>query len=137
MGLDQYAVSFPSKAVVIRVGKKKITIEEYDPQVDFKQPEEATEIFRWRKHPSIQGWMEKLYYDKGGIEGVFNCVPVRLTMDDLNKLERDIKGNRLPETEGFFFGKDDGTEIQEDLKFVYLAKQEIKEGNIVAYSSWW
>lgn len=137
MGLDQYAVSFPSKAVVIKVGKKKITIEEYDPQTDFKQPEDATEIFRWRKHPSMQGWMEQLYRNKGGIEETFNCVPVRLTMDDLNQLEKDIKNKSLPHTTGFFFGEDDGSETVEDLKFVYLAKEEIKKGNIVAYSSWW
>jgi hypothetical protein len=136
MGLDQYAVSFPNKEVKIMVSKKKILIEEYDPQVDFKVPDESKELAYWRKHPNIQGWMENLYINKGGT-GDFNCVPVRLTWDDLCQLEKDIKNNALPHTEGFFFGKDDGSEIQEDLKFVYLAKQEIKKGNIVAYNSWW
>jgi hypothetical protein len=80
--------------------------------------------------------MEKLYRDKGG-EEEFNCRAVRLTLEDLNKLENDIKGNRLPDTKGFFFGKDDGTETVDDLKFVFEAKEEIKKGNIVVYTSWW
>jgi hypothetical protein len=137
MGLDQYAFSFPNKEIKVAVGNNKIIIEEYDPQVDFKHPKNVKEIFYWRKHPSIQGWMEQLYHSKGGKETSFNCVPVRLTLDDLNRLENDIKNNRLPETKGFFFGEDDGSEIQEDLRFVYIAKEEIKKGRLIAYSSWW
>lgn len=136
MGLDQYAFSFKDKALRVKVGRKKVTLKEYNPQIDFPPPSMKKEIFYWRKHPSIHGWMENLYISKGGKE-VFNCVAVRLTKEDLDQLELDIKGNRLPHTTGFFFGEDDGSETQEDLKFVYIAKEEIKKGNLVAYTSWW
>jgi hypothetical protein len=137
MGLDQFAFSFPNKAIVIKVGHRKITIEEYDPQTDFQQPKNSKELQYWRKHPNLHGWMERLYHKKGGTGESFNCATVRLTMEDLNQLENDIKNNNLPDTDGFFFGESNGSEIQEDLKFVYLAKEEIKKGRLIAYTSWW
>lgn len=52
MGLDQYAYAFlgdPPKA-----------------PTDFPAPESAIEIFYWRKHADLEGWMSNLYYEKGG-----------------------------------------------------------------------
>lgn len=43
----------------------------------------------------------------------------------------------LPKTVGFSFGDSDGTEIEDDLKFVAEARVEIAKGNAVVYDSGW
>ena len=105
--------------------------------VDFRETETAGEIHYWRKHPNLHGWMEELYRDKGGVAEPFNCVPVTLDADDLDRLEIDIKAGRLPHTTGFFFGESDGTETADDLAFVAKAREAIAAGLTVFYTSWW
>ena len=85
--------------------------------------------------------MEKLYVEKGGT-GEFNCVDVEITEDDLDNLERAINNMELPETGGFFFGSDSYEGYEEyykkdDVEFIRKAREELKEGNQVIYSSWW
>lgn len=120
MGLDMYAM---------------VTTTLPDSPVDFKVAD-ATELHYWRKHPNLHGWMEALYFEKGGAQE-FNCVPVELTDDDLNRLEADIRAGNLPQTSGFFFGSSDGTEIADDLAFVAKAREAIAQGKTVYYDSWW
>ncbi|MCP5391920.1 MAG: phosphoglycerate kinase [Sphingomonadaceae bacterium] len=123
MGLDMYAYSTAAHAITRDVD---FNIDELD----------ATRFHTWRKHPNLHGWMEHLYTDKGGVE-LFNCVPVRLTLDDLSELEHVIRSGELPETNGFFFGASDGSEIEDDLAFIAKAREAIEAGNAVFYSSWW
>lgn len=120
MGLDMYALT---------------TNDELTSPVDFKV-EDASELKYWRKHPNLHGWMEALYYEKGGSKE-FNCVPVQLTLADLDRLEKDLQSNGLPETSGFFFGQSVGDEVAEDLAFVKHARNAIKQGLNVFYDSWW
>ena len=120
MGLDMYAMT---------------TTEEVPGAVDFKV-EQASEIFYWRKHPNLHGWMQKLYYDKGGKDDSFNCVPVVLTSEDLDRLEADVKAGHLPDTTGFFFGVSDSRE-DEDLAFIAKAREALTAGLTVFYDSWW
>lgn len=61
MGLDQYAYA--------RKGDNK------------------TQICYWRKHANLQGYMEDLYYAKGGEADTFNCVEVELNEQDLLNLK--------------------------------------------------
>jgi len=49
-------------------------------------------------------------YKKGGKAESFNCVPVELTLEDIDALEEAIQTGGLPETVGFFFGKTTGDE---------------------------
>jgi hypothetical protein len=125
MGLDMYA------------RKTKYNPES---QVDFQvsEDQESDDLYYWRKHPDLHGWMESLYRSKGGKEE-FNCVNVMLTLEDLEKLKQDIEGKALPATSGFFFGQSYGSdeERMHDLKFVELAQDAIEEGYTVYYSSWW
>lgn len=140
MGLDQYAFSARAvKQIVVKVGSKKVplTDQKETRQVDFEQPGNAKLIYQWRKHPGLQGWMERLYYAKGGKEQSFNCVTVRLEKRDLDELKKTIDESALPETAGFFFGSDDGSERKEDLAFIKKAYAEIRKGRIVFYTSWW
>ncbi len=121
MGLDMYAFT---------------TTEPVEHLVDF-EAKHVTELHYWRKHPNLHGWMEQLYRDQGGDEDSFNCVPVVLTLDDLDRLEAAIKANELPHTSGFFFGESDGTEVDDDLAFVAKAREAIGQGLTVFYDSWW
>ena len=142
MGLDQYAY-------------KRDADEDEDGNIT---------IAEWRKHNRLHGWMEELWEDKGRpFEGnlddlndsfgsSFNCVPVELTLEDLDQLEKDINEKVLPETGGFFFGADsfdwedkDGNPPKEndyyyketDLEFIRDARQALQDGKKVFYDSWW
>jgi len=118
MGLDQYAA--------VRLDTK-----------DEEGNWDTEELAYWRKHPHLQGFMEALYYEKGG-EGEFNCVDVELTLEDIDALEASIKGGELPETGGFFFGDDSSDHYKEsDLEFCTNARKALADGQTVVYSSWW
>ena len=104
--------------------------------VDFEDPN-YEELYYWRKHPNLHGWMEKLYYKKGGTNPVFNCVNVKITEKDLDRLETVVLSDELPETVGFFFGKSYPENKKSDLDFITKARQAIKEGYDVYYTSWW
>ena len=123
MGLDQYANA--------RRGEAKTDDEGYT------YYEDSMELAYWRKHPNLQGWMQDLYYEKGG-EEEFNCVDLELTLEDLDALEESLDEEALPETAGFFFGTDSSDYYAEaDREFIREARAAIKQGYTVVYSSWW
>ena len=100
---------------------------------------ELEELWYWRKHHDLHGWMQKLYRNKGGQCKEFNCVPVRLYPHDLDALQFDLLNSALPETKGFFFGDNppDLDSLAEDLKFIQKARDAIADGYAVYYDSWW
>lgn len=121
MGLDQYAY-IASKA-----------------QSDWDDPSHQ-EIAYWRKHPNLQGWMEKLAEKKNVQYDTFNGVEVELTWDDIDKLEKDIRAGVVAglDTGGFFFGKpSDDYYYEKDLEFCVNAKAECFLGRKVFYNSSW
>jgi hypothetical protein len=123
MGLDQYAYRLDRKP---------------EKPVDFDIGEGGSEtIYQWRKHPDLQGFMETLYYMKGGKRPEFNCSPVLLEREDLDLLERKTRDRELPKTEGFFFGQSGPEDDEEVYRFIAKARQAIKEGSWIAYDSWW
>lgn len=121
MGLDMFAY------------KTKETI---TAPVDF-DVKDAEEMHYWRKHPNLHGWMERLYRQKDGKEASFNVVNLQLTAEDLDQLEREVARKILPSTTGFFFGESDGSEVDDDLAFIAKAREALKAGYSVFYSSWW
>lgn len=125
MGLDMYAFSVPASAVK----------GDFDVNTEFKN-----ELQYWRKHNALHSWMKNLYRAKGGDAESFNCIPVRLTKEDLNALIEDAKGHKLQSARGFFWGSqyDYNDEIaNEDIEFAHKALAEIDKGNAVYYDSWW
>lgn len=120
MGLDMYAFTMAQTP---------------DKDVDFKT-DAVTELHYWRKHPNLHGWMESLYFEKGGTD-TFNCITLALTAEDLDRLEADVRAGHLPPTSGFFFGESDGSESEDDLMFIASARAAIAEGKTVFYDSWW
>jgi hypothetical protein len=122
MGLDMFA---------------NVTAEKLATAVDFPEPQNYDELHYWRKHPNLHGWMERLYVEKGGKNPDFNMSPVTLDSTDLDQLEAAIKKKKLPATEGFFFGASDGSETEDDLRFIAKARQAIALGKTVFYLAWW
>ena len=139
MGLDQYAVARKGKP---RTVKSEYTYTDHDGNEhedveEYLEWDETIELATWRKHPNLQGWMQNLYYEKGGGEE-FNCVDLELTLDDLNALEATLDEEELPETIGFFFGSNaDDHYAEADREFIVQARAAIKQGYTVVYSSWW
>lgn len=131
MGLDQYAY------IASKAGS------EYDDA-------SRQEIAYWRKHPNLQGWMEKLWLEKLKADGVtpeitdwgtgFNGIELELTWEDVDRLEQDIKSGVVSElnTQGFFFGNPSDEHYREqDLQFCIDAKAELFLKRKVFYNSSW
>ena len=139
MGLDQYAVARKGKP---RTVKSEYTYTDHDGNEhedveEYLEWDDTIELATWRTHPNLQGWMQNLYYEKGGGEE-FNCVDLELTLDDLNALEATLDEEELPETVGFFFGSNaDDHYAEADREFIVQARAAIKQGYKVIYSSWW
>lgn len=131
MGLDMYAWT---------VDPADLDDQDVTRQVDVTLPRDnINELWYWRKHHDLHGWMERLYREKGGAAESFNCVTVRLTFADLTRLEIAIANNDLPATTGFFFGDNppDKESNEQDMKFIAAAKQAIADRKVVFYDSWW
>lgn len=119
MGLDAWLYTFNPKS--LSEDKGQVT-------------DSGDEIVYWRKHHSLHRWMENLYIKRGGT-AEFNLIPLFLSKDDLDRLERDIINNRLQYTEGFFSSIEEAKNY--DLKAVKSAKVCLALGYLVYYNSWW
>jgi len=104
----------------------------------FESPvEKPRELAYWRKHPNLHGWMRQLWIEKGH-EGDFNGDELELTWADIDRLEQDLRGGRLPHTQGFFFGDAaDDYYRDQDLEFCRKARAELFLGLQVFYNSSW
>jgi len=95
------------------------------------------DVATWRKHPNLQGYMERLWRSRDN-QGEFNCVSVELSEQDIRDLATAIVDGDLPETQGCFFGSDADKYYQsQDLEFCAKALDLLKSGSKVYYSSWW
>ena len=135
MGLDQYAYV---------AGKADTSWDDSGRQ----------ELAYWRKHPNLQGWMEKLWLKKLDVPSIgtdqflenrypphdFNGVELELTWEDVDQLEKDIRSGRMASlnTTGFFFGRaSDDHYMEQDLQFCVDAKAELfLKRRVFYYSSW-
>ena len=140
MGLDQLAYSRPATA----------TNDETDEC-----------LVQWRKHPNLQGWMERLwrkqkygdaatpdpitgegYSNETYMNDPFNCEELELTADDIERLRLDIQNKTLNgghgDTTGFFFGDSSDEYYREtDIAFCDRAEAALNNGHKVIYYSWW
>jgi hypothetical protein len=121
MGLDMYA----------------FTTRQDIPPTDFDEPRDCAELFYWRKHPNLHGWMEELYFRRGGTNKDFNCSAVRLEPAHLDALEQAVRRDALPHTTGFFFGVSRPAEKERDFEFIRKAREAFTAGKQVFYTSWW
>ncbi len=130
MGLDMYA--FRAAAAQVKNPEASVNL------TFVSDTERPTELAYWRKFNALHGWMEDLYRQRGG-EGDFNCDTVRLTAQDLDRLEMDIGENKLVPRNGFFFGSQEiyPEDIESTKKFIAAAREALAAGDIVVYDSWW
>jgi hypothetical protein len=63
----------------------------------------------WRKHPNLHGYIVQEF-----AEGVDECQRIDLEADDLRLIIAAVRANKLPHTEGFFFGSSDWWAGRED-----------------------
>jgi len=126
MGLDMYAY---------RVKKEHI-VNDFEFNSD---QDPAEDLAYWRKFNALHGWMEELYRDRGGPKESFNCAPIRLHLEDLDQLQRDIGENKLQPVSGFFFGEQTiyPEDIASTMRFIFAAREAIQQGDAVYYDSWW
>jgi len=127
MGLDMFAKVYA--ATTVPVGETDVEFG------DLK----SDDLWYWRKHHDLHGWMSLLYKEKGGTDPEFNCANLRLNKEDLDRLQKDVEENNLPQTSGFFFGNNspDEESKNDDLEFIKKAKEAIENGQAVYYDSWW
>jgi hypothetical protein len=122
MGLDQYGFT--------RQGK--LSNEE--------STENPVEIAYWRKHSSLQGFMENLWRERNPDNtDDFNVEVLVLTLDDLEYLEFCVIHRVLPETKGYFFGSVDRSDDyrDQDMDFITDARNAIANGLEVFYYPHW
>jgi hypothetical protein len=86
-------------------GRKMIHSNRYDdkaePRMEDGYPVDYVnlEMGYWRKHPDLHGYIVETF-----AEGVDECQEIELSKEDLLDIAKAIRENRLPHTEGFFFG---------------------------------
>jgi len=116
MGLDMFAWSVAQEDVI-------------DDFTITKKDDSYPEVCYWRKHHSLHKWMEALYRERGGEAETFNCIPLRLRSEDLQRLKKDITAQIV--------SRDDPDDAERDLLFVKEAQILIAEGRAIYYDSWW
>jgi hypothetical protein len=105
--------------------------------VDFDIKPDDSEVYYWRKHPDLHGWMHRIYKHRGGADPDFNLAPVKITPMDLSMLELVLEEGLLPPTEGFFFGESEPEDNDRTREFIGIAREKIKEGYNLYYYGWW
>jgi len=136
MGLDMYAY------VASRAGQQNDFYEgaEFDKNtreyVNTKVSR-PRELAYWRKHPNLHGWFQQEWESQGNT-GSFNGDELEITWDMLDRLESDVREERLPATRGFFFGDSSDDHYREqDLEFCREARASLFLGERVFYNSSW
>lgn len=115
-------------------------------KADSQEIKSQEEIAYWRKHNRLQGWFQR-EWEKQNPHSTepFNCNRLWLNEELLTELEHDICEDKLPKTEGFFFGTDsyeyEKSEREEmksyDLAFIRKARKLMQQGKNVYYTCWW
>ena len=125
MGLDQYAYKIKKVVGLTDFDYSKGTV--IDRDFDY-----------WRKFYGLQVWAENLYREKGGNKIHFNCVPLRLTEQDLDRLDRDMEEDEFYEERYLeTIGEEKQYEYRHLKDFIKNAKQALADGYAVYYDSWW
>lgn len=122
MGLDMYAYTVPANLIGDRqVGFSLDTLS--------LLPGFNRDYYYWRNFYPLHQWAHGIYEAKGGSE-IFNCEPVRITLEDVEKLEQDLRAGEFnldlmdKDAEGLF-------------EFIDSVRQAEKDKLAVIYNSWW
>jgi hypothetical protein len=64
----------------------------------------------WREHPNLHGYLVENFAD-----GDDDCKEISLSKEDILLILAAVKAEKLPCTDGFFFGNSDGSEKDKDI----------------------
>lgn len=95
------------------------------------------EFFYWYEHYDLDEWMHKKYQTKGGTDEYFNQVFLRLTLNDLDHLEADMKRGLKPARAPFFVGKSRPEHHDMTVDFIAKARCALADGAGVFYMAWY
>ena len=102
------------------------TLEDHKRQVEagYETPNHILELGYWRKHPDLHGFIVETFNN-----GIDDCKPIQLEVDDIDKIIRAIEENNLPKTSGFFFGEslNDQQEQQSSIEIFKRARKWLTE----------
>ncbi len=126
MGLDMYLE-----------GHKYLCGNYNNPEDGFRLKGKILELGYWRKHPDLHGYIVNTF-----ASGKDNCQDIELGLYSLENILQAIKDDKLPFTEGFFFGKslpEDGQSSMTIIKNAinWLATEEDGTVRYVIYRASW
>ncbi len=84
----------------------------------------------WRKHPNLHGYI--INHFAGGVD---ECQEIYLSKDNLRQILNAVLKRQLPHTDGFFFGKSDGSEMANDANIFRNAIKWLVKPDDVAWRS--
>jgi len=124
-----------------RFGKRKVLTDTFKVDNGSSGVEIKLPIAYWRKANAIHNWFVQNYAD-----GVDDCKPIMVTMEDLVKLRQICKEiledhskakKLLPTQGGFFFGSTDYDEwYYKDLEYTVDALKNLDKGDYEYKASW-
>jgi hypothetical protein len=94
----------------------------------------APDIAYWRKHHDLHAWMAELALRKGYASNwaSFNCVPLPLTLEEIEQLDAHAAQERRTNRDGTFHSY-----AVQDQEFLDKARADISNGRVIVYDSWW
>lgn len=103
----------------------------------FEVRETILELGYWRKHPNLHGYIVQNF-----AEGVDNCQPIELSAEDLTQILHATIDDKLPHTEGFFFGTSRPEDKEPTIKMlekaiIWLSLGTPNEYKSVSYEASW
>lgn len=119
-------------------GKEFLWSGENDQKLDgFRIKEVILELGYWRKHPNLHGFIVETF-----AEGVDECQEISLQMEDLQKTLAAVKADKLPKTDGFFFGVSDASDRKASIEILergieWLGKKKDGVSKSVVYQASW
>lgn len=126
MGLDAWVHYVPEDGLATDQETDVVLSEEGLEKGHLNFPCLKEELYYWRKNHSLHDWMGNLYNSKGGTDPMFNCNNVRITLEDLDELEKHVMCGNL-----------DKDWEDEDVLFIIKAREKIQDGYALFYDSWW
>lgn len=88
---------------------------------------ESVELGYWRKHPNLHGYIVRTF------AGADDCRPIPLDAAGIRRILAAVEAGGLPPTQGFYFGRSDGTETAGDLAVFREALQWLETVDPVAH----
>jgi len=93
----------------------------------------------WRKHPNLHGFIVENFAN-----GIDDCTKINLSVIDMEKIVDAIEQNKLPHTDGFFFGvsyndteeKNDSIKIFQNAIKWLQTKRERQWKSVTYRASW-